>query len=79
MSYALSDIVESLKAARDRNGLTQRMFAEQTGTTQARVSKIENGETDPRISTIIEFARALDLELMLVPRQKKPARLCLIA
>ncbi|HAY05945.1 MAG TPA: helix-turn-helix transcriptional regulator [Hyphomonas sp.] len=73
MTYALSDIVESLKAARDRHGLTQRIFAERTGTTQARVSKIENGETDPRISTLIEFARALDLELMLVPRQHIPA------
>lgn len=73
MTYALIDIGKSLQVARDQSGLTQRAFAEKAGTTQARVSKIENGETDPRISTIIELARTLDLELMLVPRQHIPA------
>lgn len=79
MSYALSEIGKYLQAARDRSGLTQRAFAEKAGTTQARVSKIENGETDARLSTIIEFARTLDLELMLVPRQHIPAIKAILA
>lgn len=79
MIYTLSDIGKSLQAARDRSGLTQRAFAAKAGTTQARVSKIENGETDARLSTVIEFARTLDLELMLVPRQHIPAVKAILA
>ncbi len=71
--YILIDIGKALQAARDRIGLTQRAFAEKAGTTQARVSKIENGETDARLSTLIELGRSLDLELMLVPREHIPA------
>ena len=79
MTYTLKAIGKSLQAARDRRGLTQRAFAEKAGTTQARVSKIENGDTDARLSTIIEFARTLDLELMLVPRQHIPAVKAILA
>lgn len=79
MIYALSDIGKFLQAAREQRGLTQRAFAEKAGTTQARVSKIENGETDARLSTVIEFARTLDLELMLVPRTHIPAVKAILA
>jgi transcriptional regulator with XRE-family HTH domain len=73
MTYTVTDIGKALQAARDRIGLTQRAFAAQASTTQARVSKIENGETDARLSTILELGRHLDLELMLVPREHIPA------
>lgn len=73
MSYALKDVGLAIQKERDRQGLTQRSLAAKAGTTQARVSNIENGETDLRLSTLIEFARALDLEFVLVPRQKVPA------
>jgi len=79
MSYALKDIGLSIQKERDRKGLTQRSLAAKAGTTQARVSNIENGEIDLRLSTLIEFARALDLEFVLVPRQKVPAVQAIIA
>lgn len=79
MSYVLKDIGHALQKERDRQGLTQRSLATKAGTTQARVSNIENGETDLRLSTLIEFARALDLEFVLVPRQKVPAVQAIIA
>lgn len=60
-------------------GLSQREFASLAGTTQARVSKIENGETDPRLSTLIELVRSLDLDLVLVPRRYLPAVNAIIA
>ncbi len=73
MTYALKDIGEALQKERERRGLSQRAYAALTGATQPRVSKIENGEIDPRLSTLIEFARSLDHDLMLVPRQHVPA------
>lgn len=79
MSYTLRDIGKAFQAARERSGLTQRAFAEKAATTQARVSRIETGETDARLSTIVQFARNLDLELMLVPRTQVPAVRAIIA
>jgi len=40
---------------------------------QAQISKIENAAVDMQASTLIELARALDLEVMLVPRKQVPA------
>lgn len=79
MTYVLEDIGKALQLERDRLGLTQRAFAKRAGTTQARVSTIENGEVDLRLSTLIEFARALDLDLMLIPRRHTPAVTAIIA
>ena len=73
MNHAYKDIRRALQTERKRQGLTQRDFAERTGATQAGVSRFEKGTTDIRLSTAIEFARALDLELMLIPRQHIPA------
>ena len=73
MPYSVETIGKAFSAERERRDLTQRALAQLAGTTQARISKIENGETDPRFSTLIEMARALDLELVLVPRRHLPA------
>lgn len=73
MRYSLKGIGTALAAEREQRGLTQREFAQMAGTTQARISRIENGETDARLSTVIELARALDLELTLIPRRHLPA------
>lgn len=37
------------------------------------VQRFEAGEVDPRMSTLQELARALDMEWMLVPRALRPA------
>lgn len=69
MIYALSEIGDRLRAERERRGLSQRAIADQAGTSQARVSHLESGEKDVRASFLIEYARLLDLELVLVPRE----------
>ena len=43
------------------------------GLTQAHISSIENAGSDVRLSNLMELARVLDLELMLVPRKVVPA------
>lgn len=73
MSYVVEDIARQLKAARLRKNLSQRDLAEKVGVPQSHISKIENGNVDIRLSSLIEFARVLDLELSLVPRKLLPA------
>jgi transcriptional regulator with XRE-family HTH domain len=57
-----------LVEARSRKGLSQRALAARVGMTQAHISKIEQGRTDLRLSSLIELARALDLDVQLIPR-----------
>ncbi len=73
MLYAIEELTRKLKAARIKKGLSQRAFAKAIEVPQSRLSRIENGITDLRTSSLLELARALDLELMLVPRQALPA------
>ena len=73
MTYALEDIGASLKRARERRGLSQRAAANAAGTDQARISKIENGEIDLRLSSLIDLVRTLGLELILTERHHLPA------
>ena len=69
MNYATENIIGSLKSARDAKGLSQRALSKRIGVRQSHISKIENGGTDIRLSSLIELARALDLEVKLVPRK----------
>jgi HTH-type transcriptional regulator / antitoxin HipB len=73
MTYLLEDIGNKLKAARLRKGLSQRDLSAKAGLPQAQISKIENGATDLRLSSLITLSRALDLELEMIPRRTVPA------
>jgi len=73
MSYAIEQIGTTLRDAREARGLSQRALSAKTGVPQSHISKIENGAVDLRVSSLIELARALDLELVLVPRKAMPA------
>lgn len=73
MSYATEDIIEALKNARETKGLSQRALSARTGVPQSHISKIENGGADIRLSSLVELARALNLELKLVPAKAIPA------
>lgn len=66
--HAIEYLAESLKQARDDKKLSQRSLSRRTGVTQAKISQIEHATVDPQVSTLIKLARALDLEIMLVPR-----------
>ena len=69
----ITDISQTLKAAREAKGLSQRALAERAGVPQSHISKIETTGVDLRISSLVEIARALDLELALVPRKSMSA------
>jgi transcriptional regulator with XRE-family HTH domain len=73
MIYATEHIFTALKDARRRKGLSQRDLSGQAGVPQSHISKIENGTVDLQLSSLFELARALDLEVMTVPRRLVPA------
>ena len=73
MLHTLDHLSTTLKSARKAKKLSQRGLSDATGLTQAQISKIENATADFKTSTLIELARTLDLEVMLVPRQLVPA------
>ena len=73
MSYSGGYISEALKNARQRKGLSQRALGKLAGVPQSHISKIESGAVDLRLSSLIELARVLDLELTLVPRKASVA------
>jgi transcriptional regulator with XRE-family HTH domain len=56
---ALSDLITTLVTVRRGSGLTQRLVAERMGTTQSAVSELERVASDPHISTLQRFGRAV--------------------
>ena len=68
-----SPIARALVQAREAKGLSQREVAKRAGLTQAQISKVETGVADLTVSSLTELARALDLEVALVPTKMVPA------
>lgn len=73
MMSKLKSLADQLKVARERKGLTQRALAQRVGLPQGHISRIERGIVDLQTSSLMEIARALDLELTLLPRSALPA------
>ena len=69
----MDDLYRSLLQARRTKGLTQLQLAELLQLGQSYLSQVERGKQDIKTSTIIDWARVLDLEIMLVPRRDVPA------
>jgi transcriptional regulator with XRE-family HTH domain len=66
--YNSSPFGEMIRQARLQKGWTQRDLSTRSRMPQAQISRFENGEVDPQVSTLVDLARTLDLELQLVPR-----------
>lgn len=66
--HGLESLVAAIRQARLAKGWSQRDLSARARLTQAQISRIENGEADLQVSTLIELARSLDLDLQLVPR-----------
>ena len=66
-------ISETLRAVREAKGIRQSELARTIGMDPGHLSRIESGQSNPNIATLTEIARALELEIMLVPRENVPA------
>ena len=58
-----------LRKARRSRRMSQREMENRTGIRQSHLSRIENGLVDPKLSHAAQMARAVELELVLVPRR----------
>lgn len=67
------EIAGTLKAARRRKGLSQRALGDLAGLPQSHISRIESGGVNLQLSSLVELARVLELELKLIPRKALPA------
>lgn len=65
-------IITALVSARKSAGLTQAELAARAGLSRMTVQRIEAGDIDPRLSTLLEMARVLGMELMMVPGELRP-------
>jgi transcriptional regulator with XRE-family HTH domain len=65
-------ILDELREIRRLSQMTQNDLAEKAGLTRMTVQRVEGKSIDPRLSTIEIMARALGLELLLVPTSLKP-------
>ena len=52
-------MVRELARAREQAGITQAQVANQMGTTQSVVARLERAEVDPRLSTLVRYAAAV--------------------
>ena len=73
VSYQAEAFAQSLRQARLQKGWSQRDLSGKAGIPQAHISRIESGAVDVKVSTLVELARLLDLELVLAPRASLPA------
>ena len=73
MSAGIEEIAARVREARIAKALTQKELGQRVGLPQSHISKIEKGTVDLKLSSLVEIARALDLEITLVPRKALPA------
>lgn len=66
-------VVDALARMRHRLGLTQREVARRMGVKQPTISELENEASDPRLSTIYRYARAVDAVVVLELRPRLAA------
>jgi transcriptional regulator with XRE-family HTH domain len=72
MSIIVSNLLNELQHARRAAGLTHELLAQRAGLSRMTVQRTEAGKIDPRLSTLLELARALGMDLMLVPKTLRP-------
>ena len=65
---SLELLAETIRQARLQKGWSQRELSARARMPQAQISRFETGSVDPQVSTLVELARTLDLDLQLVPR-----------
>jgi len=56
-------IIKSMLEMRHRNAITQKQLAENTGISQADISRIENGNANPSLQTLVRLAAGMGARL----------------
>lgn len=61
MNDILKDLGNNIRAERNRKKLSQSTLAERVGVAVPHISKIENGQTDIKFTTLIAILKALNI------------------
>ena len=56
-------IIQAMITARQKTGMTQKQLAERTGIHQSDISKLERGNGNPSLRTLIRLAEGLGMKL----------------
>ncbi len=73
MTYKTEHITQQIRAAREARSMSQRELSARSGLTQSHISQIERGTMEPGLASLVDVARALDLEIVLAPKKLMPA------
>lgn len=73
-SNARARLIRALHKRRLTRGITQRQIAASMKTTQSAISDLEKGDSDPRLSTLQRYARAVSLRLQFELHEDVPSR-----
>jgi transcriptional regulator with XRE-family HTH domain len=78
-NFVIKAIVKQLVSARQARKLSQQSLAKNMLVPQSYLSKIEQGDIDIRTGKLVQLARLLGFELMLVPIQFVPTVTAIIS
>jgi transcriptional regulator with XRE-family HTH domain len=67
-----AELRQALRQAREEHGWSQRDLASRLSVGQRHISGIESGKIVPRYDTLLELVRALESDLLMVPRVLVP-------
>lgn len=70
MNPSLKEIADLLKRLREQKHLSQRELADRVNMTQSHISNIESGAVNLGAISLFEITRALEHEIMLIPREE---------
>lgn len=62
---AWQDLMDSLVAAREKQGISQKEMGERLGISQSAVAQFELSSANPTVTTIIRYANQLGVKLVL--------------
>lgn len=65
----MDKLIQALIKARKRLNLSQTDLGRKLGLPQSHISKIEKGDVNIRLSSLVDMARLLGLEVVLVPKE----------
>jgi len=71
---AIDAIVHTLDALREQQGKTKADLARQIDKNPAAVRRLLTASGNPELRTVVAMAAALDAEVQIVPRSKRPKR-----
>ena len=66
-------LIGELIKARQERGFTQKKLEEISGVRQPIIARMEKGQTDPQISTVLKVLTSLGMTLRVVPIQRELA------